>query len=320
MKTASFRRGFTLIELLVVIAIIAILVALLLPAVQQAREAARRTQCKNNLKQLGLALHNYHDIFKTFPPGWVDQTNNQASNWGWAMYLLPQIDQAPLYESLDVGNGSLGLALLDTVKLGLMFNTFPAFRCPSDTAPDLNDEQTQLDTTGTAHFVATSNYVAANGAGSFSGDSTAPGGEKLKGAFGQNSRSKIRNFTDGTSNTIMIGERSWRLNNPGGNPKGCSAASLFGCGSDGTNPLRRRPLASGIGAINSLLDDTVGRPQCEQGYSSRHVGGAQFLLGDGAVRFISENIQSDNDYTDTNEDFVFQSLLNKSDGNVIGEF
>jgi len=107
-----------------------------------------------------------------------------------------------------------------------------------------------------------------------------------------------------------------RLNNPGGHPNGYSAASLFGCGSDGTNSLRRRPLASGIGAINSLLDDTVGRPQCEQSYSSRHVGGTQFLLDDGAVRFISENVQSDNDYTDPKEDFVFQNLLNKSDGNV----
>jgi prepilin-type N-terminal cleavage/methylation domain-containing protein len=150
-KTISNRTGFTLIELLVVIAIIAILIALLLPAVQQAREAARRTQCKNNLKQLGLGLHNYHDVFGTLPPGWVDQNNNRASNWGWAVYILPQIDQAALYATLDVGNGSLGLALEDVTKLAPMLNTYPAFRCPSDTAPNVNEEQTQTDTNADRH-------------------------------------------------------------------------------------------------------------------------------------------------------------------------
>src|SRR6188472_548040 len=104
---AHSRRGFTLIELLVVIAIIAILIALLLPAVQQAREAARRSQCKNNLKQLGLALHNYHDTSNTLPPGWIavptmsGNTNASAPCWGWGTMILPGLDQAPLYSSMQ---------------------------------------------------------------------------------------------------------------------------------------------------------------------------------------------------------------------------
>ena len=109
MRTSTNRkhRGFTLIELLVVIAIIAILIALLLPAVQQAREAARRTQCKNNLKQIGLALHNYHDVNRAFPPGWVPQlsstgavSNTRRSSWAWSVFILPYIDQAPLFNQL----------------------------------------------------------------------------------------------------------------------------------------------------------------------------------------------------------------------------
>ncbi len=148
--TKLVRCGFTLIELLVVIAIIAILIALLLPAVQQAREAARRTQCKNNLKQLGLALHNYHDVMKQFPPGFVDQLSSAATasgaavaattqdgNWGWGSYTLPYIDQAPLYNLLNVGNRTLLQAANDTTNGGRRGLQTPleAFRCPSDTAP-----------------------------------------------------------------------------------------------------------------------------------------------------------------------------------------
>ena len=128
----KLNHGFTLIELLVVIAIIAVLIALLLPAVQQAREAARRTQCKNNLKQIGLAIHNYHDAFNLVPPGWVGVTMGQPdvsgiNGWGWASRLLPQIDQAPLRnlinDNLQGGNGvsvGIGVPVGCSVAVGVM--------------------------------------------------------------------------------------------------------------------------------------------------------------------------------------------------------
>src|SRR3954454_25192238 len=113
-STSTVRRGFTLIELLVVIAIIAILIALLLPAVQQAREAARRTQCKNNLKQIGLALHNYHDTCNSFPPGWINtwasnppRSNFPGNSWGWNAMILPMMDQGNVYNQI---NWSVGFA------------------------------------------------------------------------------------------------------------------------------------------------------------------------------------------------------------------
>src|SRR6186713_2532511 len=131
------RRAFTLIELLVVIAIIAILIALLLPAVQQAREAARRTQCKNNLKQISLALHNYHDVFNTFPPGQVYcQAGPTVCNanrptwsfgWTWTTFLLPYIDQAPLFNKFDTSRN-----LYDPVNVDLIKTSNPAYQCPSD--------------------------------------------------------------------------------------------------------------------------------------------------------------------------------------------
>ena len=113
-------RGFTLIELLVVIAIIAILIALLLPAVQQAREAARRTQCKNNLHQIGIAIHNYHDTFRIFPPGHVTSVHYDVTDntmWGWAVMILPYIDQSPMYNLLTPGDVTLGFALADAARL-----------------------------------------------------------------------------------------------------------------------------------------------------------------------------------------------------------
>ena len=288
------RRGFTLIELLVVIAIIAILIALLLPAVQQAREAARRTQCKNNLKQFGLAIHNYHDVYLAFPPGYIDQNGHTEANWGWGTYVLPYIDQAPLFNQLDVGNnGGLGEALTVAANLALMSKPLPAFRCPSDTAPDINTQQQLFDANMTNNQVATSNYVGANGAGDWSGSGTTPANANLKGTFGRNSRSRIRDFTDGTSNTIVIGERAWRVPDPatGGN-KNCGAGVVFGISSDGTLPGRRKALSNGIPKINDSSDNAVPQANCIRGFSSRHEGGAQFLMADGSVRFISENIVS----------------------------
>lgn len=135
-------RGFTLIELLVVIAIIAILIALLLPAVQQAREAARRTQCKNNLKQIGIALHNYHDIYGQFPIGAQDCIASNCPEgpgdyemYGWGAAILPQIDQAPLYNQLQIGDLHMHDVLEDTNLRPLLQTSIPGFICPSDPSP-----------------------------------------------------------------------------------------------------------------------------------------------------------------------------------------
>ena len=307
------RRAFTLIELLVVIAIIAILIALLLPAVQQAREAARRTQCKNNLKQIGLALHNYHDVHKTLPPGWVDQVGSTGANWGWCSYILPMVEQGNLYRSLQVGDVTLNAALDDSAAASLFTTAFPAFKCPSDTAPDTNNRHTLLSFNGREFAASTSNYVASGGGLDFD----------LSGAFGANSRIRFKDISDGTSNTIVAGERSWVLPNALDGISECNAGVVYGIGVEtGFNAFSpRRSLAKGRYGINQTGDDLMFTPiidVCARSFGSRHTGGAQFLLADGSVRFVSENIQRDQQ--GTNGDFVFQNLLNKSDGHVIGEF
>ncbi len=179
MKPRSLRRsaGFTLIELLVVIAIIAILVALLLPAVQQAREAARRSSCKNNLKQLGLAVHNYHDTYRVLPPGYVTQENSvdaggngPRSGWAWNAYILPFMEQGPLYDILQPGRTLASDAAATGASATAMKQPLESFRCPSDVAPVLNSNANQRihlptetgATTANSTEVASTNYLGVN--------------------------------------------------------------------------------------------------------------------------------------------------------------
>lgn len=327
MKTAKLK-GFTLIELLVVIAIIAILIALLLPAVQQAREAARRTQCKNNLKQIGLALHNYHDVYKVFPPGWVQESNpqNDRFEYSWGTFILPYIDQATIYNTAEVGSVQAETAL--STHLSIFQTPLAAFRCPSAPGRDLNNERPVWRNPGGRTEIAASNYVALNSSwhlslnlGSPANGENANNKNNANATFYRNSKTKIRDMTDGTSNIIVVSERTEKRKD-GGN---CWAANVFGLRWRGgsaalTNNLNNSDrhgqsnvLAAGRSGINF---NSTGN-QCRRGVGSRHSGGAQTLMGDGAVRFISENIDHN---ANANVNSLWEYLIAIDDGNVIGEF
>ncbi|NOX56622.1 MAG: DUF1559 domain-containing protein [Planctomycetes bacterium] len=338
-------RGFTLIELLVVIAIIAILIALLLPAVQQAREAARRTQCKNNMKQIGLAMHNYHDVYGVFPPGYITRQACYASSvwpacnlgelglYGWGTFLLPYVDQSPLYELLQPGTRTLEQNLADPATRQALQQPVEMFLCPSDPGPSLNDFRSSSNrynfrvTDGANEYqIARSNYVMVANAW----DSTTPAVYPL--AYGpphgvgfSNSRIRFRDITDGTSNTLLVGERAYiykTANKVGGaNVIGFSAANNVQSSSYGRKGNGLAVLGITYNGINAL----VGGEHDVRGFSSNHVGGAHFVLCDGSVHFISENIDYIKD-TVSRPGYVqristtFQRLAVRDDGQPVGDF
>ena len=201
MRAPNYRSGFTLIELLVVIAIIAILVGLTIPAVQKVRESANRIQCQNNLKQIGVALHNYHDAHKFFPPGYsasgpyIDGATDTTPGWGWAAFILPYLEQNNLFDQLNFNQPVQNSTALQTmVKMYL---------CPSDVTPQAAFPVT--DGFGnTICLAAPSCYAACVG-----GDESDTFGPTGLGILYRNSQTHMTDITDGTSNTILIGERAW---------------------------------------------------------------------------------------------------------------
>ncbi|QDU35886.1 Type II secretion system protein G precursor [Maioricimonas rarisocia] len=282
------REGFTLIELLVVIAIIAILIALLLPAVQQAREAARRSQCKNNLKQIGIALHNYHDTHSVFPPAQIRgrsggvEYGNGAS---WGAMILPYMDQAALYNQIDFNRG-----IYEDPNKTVIRNVsgIPFTICPSDS---------DRPSTRSIHGSTTANYMSSipgtsyfGSAGPFNNwsDSTNP---RLSGGFFTTDPalpSDLSRFRDGSSNTIAVGEASARIWTGGSwlgvqhNTQTTSApGSDTACCQDWFINFAIWPITNRYRA---------GMHHANIRFGSDHDGGAQFLFGDGSVRFISENI------------------------------
>lgn len=300
-RPRSHSRGFTLIELLVVIAIIAILIALLLPAVQQAREAARRTQCRNHLKQLGLALHNYHDNYNGLPAGEYRQsTTADKGNWTWSAMLLPYVDQAPLFNQLQVGTRRVDEILENATTRALVQKPLPTFRCPSDVAPLLNTDSTRMiqqTSSTTTHSLATSNYVGVNSSGNprpnFNPATSGANGPNTNanGTFYRNSRVNFRDIVDGTSNTFAIGERSWTTHLSASSAP--SAAIVFAVQDGGGNSNGGICAALGTGFRTLNCKDNIG--ECRRAFASNHVGGAHFLFHDGSVKFISENIQHNTD-------------------------
>ncbi|MCP4788031.1 MAG: DUF1559 domain-containing protein [Fuerstiella sp.] len=323
MSRPRLRRAFTLIELLVVIAIIAILIALLLPAVQQAREAARRTQCKNNLKQIGLALHNYADVASgTLPAGayWNNRgTGNVRYQQGSMLaHILPYIDQAPMYLQIPFDNPPLPSRNVNNARdannvlLRQKFHV-PGYLCPSDTAGS------GFNNRGTVQNYAGSKGASSAGTpsgGNPNGSPRCPNkylsfrrggttGSGVSGPFYRTSKSsRLRDVTDGLSNTIFVGETRPECSNHArqGWLQANNGQGLFGT----------------LAPINLDTCDTSNSSGCqwwnnwtdEFGFKSRHIGGAQFLLGDGSCRFISENVDFD----------TYNNLGAKDDGNVIGEF
>jgi len=287
----SRRTGFTLVELLVVIGIISVLVTLLLPAVQQAREAARRTQCRNNLLQFGLALHNYQTMYNMLPSGSVNATGpvqdlpGQGESLGdvqfrlqdeyqlsWVVQLMPFMDQGPLYEKIDfsVGAYSAQNALVRSTLLHII-------SCPSDAS----DPQATA-TTVTGHPIATGNYAGVHD------DKDELIDVDQDGVFYLNSSVDQQSVLDGVSNTLFLGEKI------------LSTDPQFGWISGTRSTLRSMSDYNGIPMIPTQPGAAAQPPRMRGlqradqiggvGFSSRHVGGGHFLVGDGGVRYLSENI------------------------------
>ncbi len=315
-STLRRKRGFTLIELLVVIAIIAVLISLLLPAVQQAREAARRAQCRNHLKQIGLALHNYHETFGTFPPGNVhfskDATWDTAgkAGYGWGAFILPQLDQAALFNDLDVNGQELHFLLKDATQRAKAQQPVTIFRCPSDIAPDLNDKRIFTNNAYGDIAAATASYVGVHGTRWSYASEWLISRQDPFGIFWPDSKVRITDITDGTSNTLMVGERNWDF---------LSGIWIGVRNYQGNGDV-------GLRQNQGITNWKINLPgnNAPRAFHSAHVGGTHFLFADGRVQFLSESIHFDNTLdVATNPSSMrgtYQRLGMRNDGAVIGEF
>jgi prepilin-type N-terminal cleavage/methylation domain-containing protein/prepilin-type processing-associated H-X9-DG protein len=310
---ARSRPAFTLIELLVVIAIIGVLIALLLPAVQQAREAARRISCNNNLKQVGLALHNYAEAHGVFPPGYSSLWKRDGSDpgyadddvgpgWAWGSMILPQLEQSSLWSSIN-----FSLTMTYPQNNTAQLSRINTYLCPSDTTritvPVRDGTNTQ-----TIYTVGTGNYVGMFGTGEI-GDAPGAG----KGMFYRNSRTTFADLQDGSSQTLAVGERSHNLSYVTWTGRAVGGylfkTSSFEGGTDqfAVDPEESFTMVLGPVGLEDL-PRTPNHPRAHvEDYWSRHPGGVNFLFGDGSVRFVKNTIAPT----------VYQALATRSGREVV---
>ncbi len=285
----SSRNAFTLVELLVVIAIIGILIGMLLPAVQQVREAARRSKCQNNLKQIALACLNYESAFMKLPKGYeipdTSLTNNAQSfttpAYSWYTIIAPQLEQGAAYDILTAG--AKKLKLVETTATAVLQSSPDGMRCPSDSPPVLNANRGSL--------YGTSSYVASNSAN----QCDARGNVSANGMF-CGSKAQTSVIPDGSSNTIMFSERVYEAVRNAANQEKAWGGTLWvastGTANVGAGHGAEGVLFSGWGKINAFQATGTSAFKAEQGVSSRHAGLVQVVLGDGSTHSIPETIDS----------------------------
>ncbi|QDT31652.1 DUF1559 domain-containing protein [Thalassoglobus polymorphus] len=310
MRTSSKRRpssGFTLIELLVVIAIIAILVALLLPAVQQAREAARRTSCRNNLKQIGIAIHNYHDVYSQFPnanTGGMSYSSLEGSSLFTS--ILPMVEQASAYQQYDFNQGNSAPANQEVVGQMLPFYlcpTSPLRRpvpgCDSDNGRAPGNYAVSIGTKDFNQYWSFYGMPRPNLDGAIVYTDSSPG------------KTKFRDFTDGTSNTIMIGETAYNLPDYVFSSGDCMGQPRYSF-TYWSNPFPGSTAATTEYDFNphDFADDGIFDSNWTRSFRSDHVGGVHFAFADGSVHFLSENIDAG----------LLDSLATRGGGEVVSDF
>jgi prepilin-type N-terminal cleavage/methylation domain-containing protein/prepilin-type processing-associated H-X9-DG protein len=305
------HQGFTLIELLVVISIIALLIGLLLPAVQKVRAAAARMSCGNNLKQIGLAMHDYHDANHAFPSGYAasgayfDGATDTSPGWAWGAFLLPNTEQGNLYAQLNLGQGIQSFSAIQTrVKL---------YICPSDLISSASIPI--YDSFGNSICsAAPCSYAACCG-----GDESDTAAQSGQGVFYRNSKTRLTDICDGTSQTILVGDRA------NANALGIWAGALNNgvCVRGPSNPNSENSGASTFPApclvlahshLNNPDGDTDGSLD---NFSSMHPGGSNILFADGSVRFIRTIPRDNFDGSYTSDSLIFQALGTRAGGEVI---
>ncbi len=317
------RRGFTLIELSVVIAIIGVLISLLLPAVQAAREAARRTQCVNNLKQIGLALQNYHDALGSFPMSYmarsrfVDGATDTAPGWGWGTLILPQLEQGPLYSALNVGwavEASQNATVVQTIT--------NVYLCPSDPLPGGLFPVTDASGNILAQM-APSSYAACVG-NDLADTTTGLNNDGLgNGVLFRNSAIRSSSITDGMSQTLIVAERAWTINS--GPWAGVVTSGVIRRGQDNPCPttgamfyLAATLVQAHCNVLNTDTDPDGGLDD----FSSRHPGGANAVFADGSVHFLKSVLRNLGQRADGStiyspSSLILQALGTRAGGEVV---